>query len=84
MTDTALAPNVLLQGSLYALEQCGLRLTDAVALLEQRRYSTAAGIALLAREELGRHKILLGLWRESVAGTPVTWTFVRSSSWGAN
>ena len=68
----SLDPNVLLLGSLYALEQCGLLLTDATALLEQRRYPTAAGIALLAREELGRHQILLDLWRQSVAGRPVT------------
>jgi hypothetical protein len=70
--ETGLTPDVLLLGALYALEQCGLLLTDAVALLEQRRYPTAASIALLAHEELGRHKILLDCWRQSAGGRPLT------------
>jgi AbiV family abortive infection protein len=70
--DAALAADLLLLGALYALEQCGLLLIDAAALLEQRRYPTSAAIALLAHEELGRHRILLDLWRRSVGGTRVT------------
>jgi AbiV family abortive infection protein len=70
--ETSLTPDVLLLGSLYALEQCGLLLTDASALIEQSRYPTGAAVALLAREELGRSRILLELWRTSVGGTPIT------------
>lgn len=70
-TQPVIAPDVLLLGALYALEQCGLLLNDAIQLVELRRYPTAAGIALLAREELGRHEMLLGFWRDSIAGKSI-------------
>jgi AbiV family abortive infection protein len=68
----SVSPSVLLCGSLFALEQCGRLLEDASILFEQSRHSTAAGLALLAREELGRHKILLDLRRKAAAGEAVT------------
>jgi AbiV family abortive infection protein len=64
--------DVLLRGALHALRHCGLLLEDASLLLEHGRHSTAAGIALLAREQLGWHRMLLDHWRRSVAGTTVT------------
>jgi AbiV family abortive infection protein len=70
-TGRAVASDVLLLGALYALEQCGLLLNDAAALIEQRRYPTAAAIALFAFEELGRHKMLLKFWRKSVGGVSI-------------
>jgi AbiV family abortive infection protein len=57
------SPATLLGGALFALEQCGRLLEDAVILFEHSRYATSAGVALLAREELGRHHILLDFWR---------------------
>jgi AbiV family abortive infection protein len=72
MSDEAVPQDVLLLGALYALEQCGLLLNDAAALAERRRYPTAAGIALLAREEMGKHRMLLDLWRKSVGGAAIT------------
>jgi AbiV family abortive infection protein len=74
-----LEPDFLLLGAFYSLEQCGLLLHDAAALTEQRRYPTAAAIALLAREELGRHKILLGFWREAHSGAVVTREIVNAA-----
>jgi AbiV family abortive infection protein len=58
--------SALLGGALFALEQCGRLLEDAVILFEHSRHSTAAGLALLAREELGRHRILLDFWRKEL------------------
>jgi AbiV family abortive infection protein len=78
-TERGVAPDVLLLGALYALEQSYLLLTDAIALLEQRRYPTSAAIALLAHEEVGRHKILLDLWRRSAAGMLVTRAAVKEA-----
>ena len=73
MNDQDVVPaDVLLRGSLCALQQCGLLLLDAVALAEEHRLPTAAGIAMLALEELGRHRILLDLCRKSAEGTVVT------------
>jgi AbiV family abortive infection protein len=63
------AGSTLLSGGIFALEQCGRLLEDAVILFEHSRHATAAGVALLAREEMGRHRILLDLWRR---GQPVT------------
>jgi AbiV family abortive infection protein len=60
---------LLLNGALFALEQCGRLLEDAVILFEHSRHATAAGVALLAREELGRHRILLDYWRKRQAVT---------------
>jgi AbiV family abortive infection protein len=56
--------NSLLLGGLYALEQSGLLLRDAVILYEHKSYATAIGLALLGREELGLHRLLLDLWRK--------------------
>jgi AbiV family abortive infection protein len=54
----------LLRGAWYALEQCGLLLQDSVAFYERRRHGTAVAIAMMAREELGRTRILIGLAAE--------------------
>jgi AbiV family abortive infection protein len=72
MSDSALTPDDLLRGALYALEQSGLLANDAAVLLEAKRYPTPAAIALLAIEEIGRHKILLDFWRSSINGRVIT------------
>lgn len=76
-TKITLSAAALFQGSLYALQQCGLLLNDAICLFDDGRYVTSAGIAMLAREELGRHKILLELWREANNGVSPTVKQVR-------
>jgi AbiV family abortive infection protein len=57
----ALDERYLLEGAWYATEQCGLLLRDAVLLHEGGRYGSAVGLAMFAREELGRARILLRL-----------------------
>lgn len=59
----AMTPRYLLEGAWYALEQCGLLLGDAAILFERERYGTATCLALLAREELGKGRVLLELRR---------------------
>lgn len=73
MTETV-APSSLLMGSLFALQQCGLLLEDASILFEAGRHASAIGMALLAREELGRHALLVDLWRKAMTGAAVAMT----------
>jgi AbiV family abortive infection protein len=56
----------LVKGAVYALEQCGLLLLDAVALVDQKSYSSAIVLAAFAREELGRSRILINFFDEIV------------------
>jgi len=58
----------LLEGAWYALEQCGRLLHDAIDLYERDRFGTAVGLAILAREELGKARILIQLSGEVEAG----------------
>jgi AbiV family abortive infection protein len=57
---------VLLKGSWYSLEQCGHLLRGAATLYRANEYSTAVGVAMLAREELGKYGILLDEWKKSI------------------
>ena len=57
--------DILLKGAWYAIEQCGLLLQHAVILHNAKAYSTAVAVALFAREELGRYKILLDFWERA-------------------
>ncbi len=61
----------LVRGYALALEQCGLLLRDAVHLYHNGSYATAVVLAAFGREELGRSKILLGMWRRVRGGTAV-------------
>ncbi len=58
----------LLRGTVFALEQCGLLLRDARILCEAGSYASAVVLTAFAREELGRYKILRGLWKRTMAG----------------
>jgi AbiV family abortive infection protein len=68
----SVTPQYLLQGAWYALEQCGLLLRDANILCRSGSYASAIALVGFAREELGRFRILLGLWRKAFAGEAVT------------
>jgi AbiV family abortive infection protein len=62
----------LLQGAVYALEQCGLLLRDANALFHDGSYASAIVLAAFAREELGRSNILFDLRSAVLSGETVT------------
>lgn len=62
----------LLEGVMYSLEQCGVLLRDAVALLKTGANCSAIVLAAFAREELGRACILQDLRKEVIGGKPVT------------
>jgi AbiV family abortive infection protein len=63
-----MSPEDVLKGAFYALEQCGLLLRDANILYRNRSYASTVALASFACEELGRHRILLDLWRRSRDG----------------
>ncbi len=67
----------LAEGAWFALEQCGLLLGDAVDLFDRGRVSTALGLAMFAREEFGKARILLDLHDKTVAGNPIDLEQVR-------
>jgi len=75
----SVAPQDLLRGAWFALEQCGYLLSDAIALFDRRSHPSAVALALLAREELGRYCILLELWRRTAAGKAVSVDEVRGA-----
>ena len=62
----------MLEGAVYALEQCGLLLRDANLLYRNGSYASAVAVALFAREELGRYRILLELRKKVLDGDSVT------------
>jgi AbiV family abortive infection protein len=62
----------LLEGAVYALEQCGLLLRDANLLYREGSYASAVALASFAREELGRWRILLDLRRKVLDGKHLT------------
>ncbi|SRR5258708_197242 len=63
-----MSPEDLLKGTFYALEQCGLLLRDANILYRNGSYASTVVQAAFAREELGRYRILLDLWRRARDG----------------
>ncbi len=65
-------PQFLLEGSHYALEQCGRLLHDAIALFRDKSFATATVLAALAREELGKARELRLMRREALAGAMLT------------
>src|SRR5215831_19062875 len=72
MPAASVTPRYLLEGAAYALEQCGLLLRDANVLYRNGSYSSAVAIALFARDELGRYRILLDLRKEVLGGNHFT------------
>jgi AbiV family abortive infection protein len=79
-TQSATAP-YLLEGAVYALEQCGLLLRDADLLYRNRSFATAVVLAAFAREELGRWQILLKLRKEVLGGRQLSLKDV-GARWG--
>ena len=67
-----ITPQYLLEGTMYALEQCGILLRDAETLYNKKAYSNAIVLAAFAREELGRSRILCDLRKRVIDGESVT------------
>lgn len=68
----SVTPQYLLEGAVYALEQCGLLLHDSTLLYRSGSYANAFALAAFAREELGRWRILLNLRSEVLGGKSLT------------
>jgi AbiV family abortive infection protein len=68
----SVTPRYLLEGAAYALEQCWLLLRDANLLYRSGSYASAVALAALAREELGRWRILQELRRKVLGEDSVT------------
>src|SRR5438128_9912470 len=67
-----LSAHDLLEGAMYAMEQAGHLLHDAVGLYERGRYSSAVVLGVYAREEMGRAEIFLGKRKEALAAGSVS------------
>ena len=69
----------LLHGAWYSLEQAGRLLVSAVTLADAGEWSTATGIAMLAREEFGRSRQLRQLPDKIRSGQSLTSSQVQSA-----
>jgi len=66
LPSQSINPQYLQEGAVYALEQGRLLLHDSVLLYRNRKYASAIVLALFAREEVGRYKLLRDLRKEMV------------------
>jgi AbiV family abortive infection protein len=71
MSPKNLTADELLRGVMYAMEQAGLLLHDAVGLYERGRYSSAIALAVFARDEVGRAEILQRKWTVACTAGPI-------------
>ena len=72
-------PKFLLEGSYYALVQCGRLLTGAAILYKAGEYATAVGLAALAHEELGRSRYLKDQRKRVIGGGVVSVEKIRET-----
>jgi AbiV family abortive infection protein len=70
--SASVSPQYLLEGAVYALEQCGLLLHDANLLYQSGSYASAVALAAFAREAQGQWTILLELRKEVLGGKSLT------------
>ena len=69
---SSVSPQFLLEGAVYALEQCGLLLRDANVLYRAGSHATTVIVTAFASEELGRSAILFEMRREVLTGKEIT------------
>lgn len=74
----SIRPQYLLEGAVYALEQCGFLLRDASLLYRNGSYANAFVLAAFAREELGKWRMLLDARSEVMAGNTITFDDLKS------
>lgn len=77
--NKSVSSDVLLHGAWYSLEQAGRLLLSAVTLADAGDWSTATGIAMLAREEFGRSRLLRQLDEQVRSGRSMTASQVQSA-----
>ncbi len=77
--SSPVTPQYLLEGAVYALEQCGLLLRDANILYRSGSYANTVVLAAFAREELGRYRILSDMRSEALGGKDFTIEEIRKS-----
>jgi AbiV family abortive infection protein len=62
---------LLLEGAVYALENCGALLRDAFALYRRGSHASAIVMTMFAREELGKYRILRDEFDKAAVGGTV-------------
>jgi AbiV family abortive infection protein len=71
-TGKIVSSDKILIGAFLALRQAWELLGSARVLYEAAKYSSAYGLAVFSREEIGKSKLLERYWEASVAGKPVS------------
>jgi len=79
INGSSISANTLAQGLWYAIEQCGVLLSNAVNLYEQAQFASAVSLALLANEEFGKSRNLLDLWDEAEKGNSISTAAVQEA-----
>ena len=68
----SLTADFLFQGAMFAAEQAGTLLHDAIELFKLKRYSSSIILGVYSREEIGRARILIEEWNKVNDGQVVT------------
>jgi AbiV family abortive infection protein len=79
--STTVTPPYLLEGAVYALEQCGLLLRDADSLHQKESYPSAVALTAFAREALGQWIKLLALRKKVLGGENLTIKEIQKHCW---
>src|SRR5262245_7501030 len=72
-------PQFLLEGAVYALQNSGDQMRDAVLLFNQGSYPNSIVLAMIGREELGKFNMLQDEFNRIAAGEDVYLDDVRKS-----
>jgi AbiV family abortive infection protein len=71
-TIVIVSSNTILFGVFFALQQAWELLSAATVLQRARKFSSAYGLAVFCREEIGKSKLLENHWEGSLAGKSVS------------
>jgi AbiV family abortive infection protein len=77
---SSVSERTLVEGHWYAMEQAGRLVTAAVRTFDNGDFATALALAMFAREELGRSRILLELSTQVRAGAVIAVAKVREET----
>jgi AbiV family abortive infection protein len=79
--STTVTPQYLLEGAVYAFEQCGLLLRDADLLHQKESYASAVALTAFAWEALGQWTKLLDLRKKVLDGENLTIKELQKHCW---